>query len=256
MPIQWTPEEVQEIFAGVDLPSGTNYDWGELVKIMGEATDVEGLTEQIVATSVLGTTSAEVLAAATLQAERQARKISGNLAKAQLQSIADKARQNLAEGNAFDKLYSKLTEIQGLDKNRAATLEKYKQQLLNQGVDGDELAGKVERMRQKLLRDRRKTIAQTEMAFAQEDGNREIAKARGAEWKLWVTAGDELVSDMDQANEAQGWIRIDEQFSSGNMQPPSHPNCRCTLAYRRFEPSADDNRRAAEYSQSTSEAKE
>jgi hypothetical protein len=109
-------------------------------------------------------------------------------------------------------------------------------------------------MRNKLLRDRRKTIAQTEQRMATERGKEAMAKERGKKFKLWITAGDDLVSDIDVGNEAQGWIAVDENFSSGDSVPPSHPNCRCTVTYRKFPPSAQDKRRATESSEETQAA--
>ena len=116
------------------------------------------------------------------------------------------------------------------------------------------MVDKVERMRAKLLRERRETIAITEQRMATEAGKEALAKERGAKFKLWITAGDERVSDIDVANEAQGWIPVDEAFSSGDDVPPSHPNCRCTVTYRRFTPSAQDERRAEESSAETQAA--
>ena len=84
---------------------------------------------------------------------------------------------------------------------------------------------------------------------------REIAKGRGQKYKRWITAGDELVSDMDEANEAEGWIPIDESFSSGDLQPPSHPNCRCTVTYRTNEPSKSDKEFAESAADATTAAK-
>ena len=117
------------------------------------------------------------------------------------------------------------------------------------------LADKTEKMRAKLLRDRRKTIAVTEQRIATENGAAEIAKNRGAQFKRWITAGDDRVSDMDESNEAQGWIALDEEFSSGDNQPPSHPNCRCTVTYRVSEPDKFDEKRAEEAAKATTAAK-
>ena len=78
------------------------------------------------------------------------------------------------------------------------------------------------------------------MRMATEDGAKARSKARGGQYKKWITVGDERVSDMDIDNQAQGWIKIDEAFSSGNQNPPSHPNCRCTLAYMNMKPDAED----------------
>lgn len=250
MPIEFTRSEIQAILADLDFPSGT-YDPEALLASIGEAID----TDNIEAALFTAPASGEALAAATAAANRQARQISGNLAKAELKKIAQKVRENIEAGNAFDKLYGKLSEISGLDSGRAASLEKYKQQLLNQGVSGTDLIDKVERKRVQLLRDRKKTIAQTEQRMATEEGAKVIAQSRGSQYKRWITAGDDRVSDMDVSNEAQGWIKFDSNFSSGDETPPSHPRCRCTVAYRTSEPDAFDKQRAADASAATQQAR-
>ena len=148
-----------------------------------------------------------------------------------------------------------MSEFAGLDKNRAATLAKFKAQLENSGVSGTELVDKVERMRAKLLRDRRRTIAQTEQRMATENGKAALANARGSQFKRWITAQDDRVSDIDESNQAQGWIKIGDAFSSGDDQPPSHPNCRCTVVYRTSPPGEAEQDRVDAATKRTEEAK-
>jgi len=253
MPIEFTEEEKRAMIAGLGLSSIESvYDVESLIASIGASIDIDavalGLFDQ--------PANPASLAAARARAMEQARQIAGNLARAELAKIAEKVRANIEAGNNPRLLIGQLSEIAGLDKNRAATLEKFRDQLISQGVEGSDLVDKVERMRAKLLRDRRETIARTEQRMATEAGKEALAKQRGGKYKLWITAGDERVSDIDVANEAQGWIPIDENFSSGDSSPPSHPNCRCTVTYRRFEPSAHDERRAAESSAETQQAVE
>lgn len=81
-------------------------------------------------------------------------------------------------------------------------------------------------------------VAVTEVGNAYEHGNRVVAvslREMGLDMeKSWLTVGDERVcSEACEANQAQGWIHIDEPFQSGHMQPLAHPACRCTTLYRR-----------------------
>lgn len=43
----------------------------------------------------------------------------------------------------------------------------------------------------------------------------------------WVTAEDEKVCPLCDANEAAGPVPIGDPFPSGDTSPPAHPNCRC-----------------------------
>lgn len=83
---------------------------------------------------------------------------------------------------------------------------------------------------------RAQLIAVTESARAYEAGNRAFAdslKDDGIEMeKLWTTSHDDRVSDGCRANEANGWIPIDEAHTSGDQEPPRFPGCRCFEQYR------------------------
>ena len=50
--------------------------------------------------------------------------------------------------------------------------------------------------------------------------------------KSWVTKGDNKVRPEHKANEAQGWISIDEDYQSGDSRPPTDQGCRCVQVYR------------------------
>lgn len=59
------------------------------------------------------------------------------------------------------------------------------------------------------------------------------------EWKFWSTMRDPLVCQRCKDNAAQGWIRYEETFQSGDFAPPAHYNpvtgkktCRCYLRYQ------------------------
>jgi SPP1 gp7 family putative phage head morphogenesis protein len=77
---------------------------------------------------------------------------------------------------------------------------------------------------------RSEAIARTEIISANNQGAlasyRETGVANG---KSWLTAGDDLVEEDCEANEAQGAIPLDEDFDSSDDAPPAHVNCRCTL---------------------------
>ena len=74
--------------------------------------------------------------------------------------------------------------------------------------------------------DRALMIARTETAAAQSSGAVTYYKSAGVEYKEW---SDQDGCDICQANAAQGPIRIDESFDSGDDYAPAHPNCTCTV---------------------------
>ena len=75
-------------------------------------------------------------------------------------------------------------------------------------------------------------IARTETATAFGQGQMTAAKSQNKNEKRWVTQSDEAV-DLDCViNAADGWIGMEQPFSSGQDTVPAHPSCRCTVVYR------------------------
>ena len=76
---------------------------------------------------------------------------------------------------------------------------------------------------------RAEMIARTESSNAYGRASLEYYKEAGIQTKQWYTMQDELVSDICLANEAQGPIPINDNFSSGVQNEPNHVNCRCSV---------------------------
>ena len=90
---------------------------------------------------------------------------------------------------------------------------------------------------QQHIRDRAEMVAVTEVGNAYEAGARggvdQLVAAGLTMEKSWSTIGDDRVSEECMANEAAGWIPVDDPFPSGALRPLQHPGCRCTALYRR-----------------------
>lgn len=89
---------------------------------------------------------------------------------------------------------------------------------------------------QEHIRNRAHAVAVFETGDAYEAGNRMVADeltAEGLEMeKFWQTVGDSRVRPSHSANQAQGWIPIDQSFQSGHDRSPTDPGCRCSTLYR------------------------
>jgi SPP1 gp7 family putative phage head morphogenesis protein len=85
-------------------------------------------------------------------------------------------------------------------------------------------------------RERAVVVSRTESATALGQGSMGAAISQGRDEKRWVTQGDADVTPECAANEDQGWIPITDPFQSNNDTIPVHPNCRCTVIYRRSPP--------------------
>lgn len=78
---------------------------------------------------------------------------------------------------------------------------------------------------------RAEMIARTEVHKANGEGALAGYKASGViTQKIWLTSDDDDVSEECSDNEDEGPIDIDEEFQSGDMTEPAHPNCRCSIA--------------------------
>lgn len=74
-------------------------------------------------------------------------------------------------------------------------------------------------------------IAQTEAVDAYNASRSDIAAEAGFDEKSWETeSGNPCETCL--GNEADGWIGVDETFSSGDDAPTAHPNCECVLNFR------------------------
>ena len=75
-------------------------------------------------------------------------------------------------------------------------------------------------------------IGRTELIRASNAAALDAYKESGVvDGKSWATAGDDLVEEDCEMNEADGVIPLDDDFSSGDDAPPAHPNtCRCDIS--------------------------
>lgn len=78
--------------------------------------------------------------------------------------------------------------------------------------------------------DRAEMIARTETAMADVQGNMAAYRESGiVTGKIWITAGDDLVSEDCALNGEAGEVGLNDSFPSGASEPPDHPNCRCDV---------------------------
>ena len=191
--------------------------------------------EEALLAQYLSQITGPVSKAATDRARALAKEAASSLlrdySKTQLNSMGEAIAAGLEAGKGPREIARMLTDVQGLDPQRAARLEKVREYLEASSLSNDALEKAVERERQKLLRERRETIARTEAAKATETAREVEALGRGARWKHWITTPDERLCDICAGNEADGVIPVDATFSGGTMTAPAHPNCRCGVTY-------------------------
>ena len=75
------------------------------------------------------------------------------------------------------------------------------------------------------------SIAMTELNDAFNQGTLQMGRENGAEEKAWDPDG-EACEEICMPNVDDGWIDIDDDFSSGDDAPPGHTNCDCSISVK------------------------
>lgn len=206
-----------------------------LAYLAGEAlAELTPALAALIGETVTGMTREESLR----MSQEQAAELVKNITDGMRDQMRDIITEALRNQDGIESLKRALREGLPLDGPRAERLDKYAQELIDQGLKpgSPEYEAALEKRRQELINERARTIARTETAKALETGEQEVAVNRGATHKVWLTVSDGRVSDFCAACEAQGPIPIDEDFvGDGSFDPtptaPGHPNCRCTVTY-------------------------
>lgn len=98
-------------------------------------------------------------------------------------------------------------------------------QALEEGMSNDKLAELIE-ANYGFSAERSMTIARTETAYADIEGNMQAYKHVGVDSKEWVTGAE----CCDECKDLDGKIvQLNEEFDGGVSAPPLHPNCRCDV---------------------------
>lgn len=95
----------------------------------------------------------------------------------------------------------------------------------------DDLARAIQAEFEGMSKSRAYAIARTETADALGEASMKQAKDEGLEQKAIILGAN--ACEICIENESDGWIEMDEGFSSGDDRAPFHPNCVCTNIFRR-----------------------
>lgn len=106
-----------------------------------------------------------------------------------------------------------------------------------EGWSYDKTAREIRNRYAEFSRTRAKNIAVYELGASYEEGGLVVARdlqSAGLEMEhAWGTSQDDRVRPEHRANEAEGFIPLEQAFSSGHLNPPTDPKCRCYSKLRR-----------------------
>lgn len=203
------------------------YAWAE--SMVDRSAAIARISEGVMlsqALPVVGPAGQEMLSFA-----QQARTLAKGLVEGEARSLAIVIKEGLEEGLHPHQVAARLDMVRGLNSNQTGTYLKTLRALEQSDLSDDQLASRADREFQKLLGQRKKLIANTEMNNAMSYARHQEAKSGKAIGKYWITVGDSRVSDGCMTNEAQGVVGMEEAFWSGHDNTPRFPGCRCTVGY-------------------------
>jgi hypothetical protein len=138
-----------------------------------------------------------------------------------------------------------IRDVVGLHSRQVTAVERFRADLVEQGVAGDELERRAAAYAEAQLRRRALTIARTETIGAAnmgqqllwQEGVRQGQLSPERMRKVWIVTQDDRldtkVCEPMPFLEANKHVAIDGVFTTGDGQqlatPPAHPNCRCAV---------------------------
>lgn len=161
------------------------------------------------------------------EAERYAKELSESLAKAEVNSIEAVIEEGVKNGKTREQIEQDIENTKGLNKNDTMAV------LLASSYFTNDRQARVfiERLAEKLRTSRVDAITSDESWKNLSNIRHKFAEWKGAAKKMWHTQGDDRVCEICNGNEGEGFIPVDDLFSSGDLYPPSHPQCRCIIRY-------------------------
>lgn len=160
------------------------------------------------------------------------------VSEAQYSAVNTLVRQAaLSDTMTVDQLARAIRPTIGLTTRQSLSVKHYYDDLIEQGIDPQTAAKKEALYAERWHRRRAATIAQTELAYAYNNGEMELMLESVANGQIlpgvkkkWNTAADERVckecGPLDHME-----LDLDAPFPIGVQNPPAHPLCRCVITF-------------------------
>lgn len=194
----------------------------QIMKDVIDALDIEGMSKDIA--EELKTEMAKSFKKAGVESTKQ---ILGSTPKQLVQQLDVKARE-YARKRAAEMVGASGGEWSISGAMRAG-LKKIVTRAVEEGWSVDKLTTEIEDS-YPFSEGRAQTIARTELAMSHVEGNVQGWRETGLVDRKKSILGDlhDITDECDENAEA-GAVEVDEQFPSGDMFPPYHPNCVCDV---------------------------
>jgi HK97 family phage portal protein len=164
-------------------------------------------------------------------AARMVRDISGRTEVA----IRELVAQSLRGEWTWQQVARQVRQMVGLTERQALAVQAFEVRLRRDDIPVDRIEARVARYAEAQLRRRGEVIARTEIMTAANQGTQLSWEAamrdgfldRQTTYKVWIVTDDERLEPQCEALDGVE-VLLHESFPGGLMQPPAHPNCRCT----------------------------
>ncbi len=161
-----------------------------------------------------------------------------SISQSQYKTINALVKQaTLTDTLTVDELARCIRPCIGLTQTQAQQAKRFYEQLREDGYSKTAALKRQASYATKLHRERAYSIAQTEMAYAYNNGMDAVIRQNIEQGfisqdveKEWSAARDERVCPVCGSLHGQK-VPEDEPFQNGVMMPPAHPGCRCALKY-------------------------
>ena len=123
----------------------------------------------------------------------------------------------------------------------STSIERLQDAIANAWDDGgsfSDIVGAINETFEDFSETRATMIAQTEANDAYNSARSDIAKSLDFDEKRWDPDGEACPEC--QGNADAGWIDIGDDFPSGDDAPTAHPNCDCSIDFRKSESDEDE----------------
>lgn len=179
----------------------------------------------------------------SISIEQYARERSGDLIREITDVTRDAVRgiisNVLSQSQGFETGAKAIYDAVGLTRSQAATTERFRNSLIEQGYPDSMVDSRTEAFRTRQLKNRAETIARTETIRSSNQGQLETwdqAMGKGlidadSARKLWIVTPDDRICDICAEMDGVS-VPYDESFQTDDGEidaPPLHPNCRCSV---------------------------
>lgn len=132
-----------------------------------------------------------------------------------------------------------IRSLVGLTERQATAVDNLRRRLIEEGRSPKRVQAMTETYTRRLIRERARNIARTEMIRASSAGQQEVWRQAADQGLIdpttarreWIVTPDDRLCPVCAPLDGKT-VGLDEEFAPGVLHPPLHPSCRCATALK------------------------